>query len=88
MKPAKSSIVFDETSRRDYLGSFKNRKKKLKNEYRKKDLRNKKDLLAQKRREKRDRLKPFLEQVRADIDSSTAQSISILGDSDVKITPL
>lgn len=88
MKPVKRPIVFDEVSRRDYLNSFKNRRKKMKNEYKKKDLKNKKDLLSQKRRDKREKLKPFLEEIKADAKFSVSQSISVFEGSDVKITPL
>ena len=60
----------------------------MKNEYKKKDLKNKRDLLSQKRRDKRNRLKPFLEEIKADIESSVTQSISVFDGGDVKITPL
>lgn len=60
----------------------------MKSEYRKRDLKNKRDLLAQKRREKRSRLKPFLDEIRTDIESSTIQDINVFEDGDVKITSI
>ena len=51
-------------------------------------MKNKRDLLAQKRRDKRDRLKPFLEEVRTNMEHSAVQTISVFGDSDVGVTPI